>query len=104
MDCHPRGWRLCFAATRSRTVGREHRRQGRFQRTHFLDALLRALVLVFFFPVVGWGFLDLAVTPKLIVVSAVPHLLFAIFLWGLCRWIFRDVQPRTADGAVWRGS
>lgn len=67
----------------------------------FRDALtlMRALalgialwlsVLVFFFPVVGWGFLGLAVSPKLIVGAAMPHLLFAIFLWGSCRWAFRD--------------
>ena len=59
----------------------------------FLSALGLALVLwfvvlVFFFPVVGWGFLGLGVSPKLIVGAAVPHLLFAIFLWALCRWVF----------------
>jgi hypothetical protein len=42
-----------------------------------------------FFPVVGWGFLGLAVGPKLIVASLVPHLLFAIVLWGLCRFAFK---------------
>ncbi len=47
------------------------------------------LVLVVFFPVVGWGFLGLAVSPKLIVASLVPHLLFAVFLWGLCRLAFK---------------
>lgn len=51
------------------------------------------LVLVVFFPIVGWGFFGLAVSPKLIVGSAVPHLLFAFFLWGLCRWLFKDTQP-----------
>jgi hypothetical protein len=53
-----------------------------------LAIALWVLVLVFFFPVVGWGFFGVAVTPKLIVGAAVPHLLFAIFLWGLCRWAF----------------
>ena len=47
------------------------------------------LVLVVFFPVVGWGLLGLAVSPKLIVGSLVPHLLFAVFLWGLCRIAFK---------------
>jgi hypothetical protein len=46
-------------------------------------------VLVVFFPLVGWGFLGLAVSPRLIVASLVPHVLFAIFLWGLCRLLFR---------------
>jgi len=64
-----------------------------FERRTFLNALwlalgLWAVVLVFFFPVVGWGFLGLAVSPKLIVASLVPHLLFALILWGLSRWAF----------------
>jgi len=59
-----------------------------FMRAFWLGTALWALVLVFFFPFVGWGFLGLAVTPKLIVAAAVPHLLFAIFLWGLCRLAF----------------
>ncbi len=59
----------------------------------FGKALLLALVLwigvlVVFFPVVGWGFLGLGISPKLIVASLVPHLLFAAFLWGLCRLVF----------------
>ena len=54
-----------------------------------LGLVLYILVLVVFFPVVGWGFLGLAVSPKLIVASLVPHVLFAVFLWGLCRLAFR---------------
>lgn len=61
-----------------------------FMRAFWLAFGLWILVLVFFFPIVGWGFLGLAVTPKLIIASAVPHLLFAIFLWGLCRLSFSD--------------
>jgi hypothetical protein len=57
-----------------------------------LGLFLWLLVLIGFFPVVGWGFLGLAVGPQLIVASLVPHLLFAVFLWGLCRMTFR--QPR----------
>ncbi len=64
----------------------------------FLHALRLAIalwiiVLVVFFPIVGWGLLGLRVTPKLIVGSAVPHLLFAFLLWGLCRWAFKETQP-----------
>ena len=59
-----------------------------FLRALALATALWVLVLVFFFPVVGWGFLGLAVTPKIIVGAAVPHLLFAIVLWALCRWLF----------------
>jgi hypothetical protein len=59
-----------------------------FMRAFWLAAALWLLVLVFFFPVVGWGFFGLGVGPKIIIGAAVPHLLFAIFLWGLCRWAF----------------
>ena len=63
----------------------------------FGKALLLALVLwigvlVGFFPVVGWGFLGLGIGPKLIVASLVPHLLFAAFLWGLCRLVFGTIR------------
>ena len=67
-----------------------------------LAAALWLLVLVFFFPVVGWGFFGLAVSPKLIVPATVSHLLFAVILWGLCRIAFarsidrEQSQPRTA--------
>lgn len=50
-------------------------------------------VLVFFFPVVGWGFFGLAVGPKAIVGAAISHLLFAFLLWGLCRWAFKRAAP-----------
>ena len=64
-----------------------------FPRRSFLEALCLALalwglVLVVFFPVVGWGFLGLAVSPKLIVAALLPHLLFAFVLWGMIRWLF----------------
>ena len=49
--------------------------------------------LVFFFPIVGWGFLGLAVGPKIIVGAAISHFLFAAFLWGLYRWAFRRAAP-----------
>lgn len=59
-----------------------------FARALGLGIALWVFVLVFFFPVVGWGFFGLAFGPKLIVGAAIPHLLFAVFLWGLCRWAF----------------
>jgi hypothetical protein len=65
-----------------------------FMRALGLAIALWLLVLVFFFPLVGWGFLGLAISPKLIVGAAVPHLLFAVFLWGLCRWAFAEVDGR----------
>ena len=57
-----------------------------------LGLVLYFLVLVVFFPVVGWGFLGLAVSPKLIIASLVPHVLFAVFLWGACRLAFKQIQ------------
>ncbi|HKJ88550.1 MAG TPA: hypothetical protein VKA48_08580 [Gammaproteobacteria bacterium] len=61
---------------------------GAYPRLTILRALglglaLWIVILVVFFPVVGWGFLGLGVSPKLIVASLIPHLLFAVFLWGL---------------------
>ncbi len=63
-------------------------------RLTFLNALwlglaLWIVILVVFFPLLGWGVLGLAVSPKLIPASLVPHALFAVFLWGLCRMGFR---------------
>lgn len=60
----------------------------------FLNALLLSLflwvvILVGFFPLLGWGFLGLAIGPKMIPGSLVPHILFAVVLWGLCRAGFR---------------
>jgi hypothetical protein len=60
-----------------------------FMRAFWLAFGLWILALVFFFPFVGWGFLGLGVNPMLIIAAAVPHLLFALLLWGLCRWAFR---------------
>jgi hypothetical protein len=60
----------------------------------WLAFTLWLFALVFFFPVIGWGFLGLAVSPRLIVAAAVPHLLFAIFLWGGCRFAFVGMSGR----------
>lgn len=59
-------------------------------RLTFLNALwlalaLWAVLLVVFFPIMGWGVLGLHFGPKVIVASLVPHLLFALFVWALCR-------------------
>jgi hypothetical protein len=37
---------------------------------------------------VGRGLFGLAIGPKLIVGAAIPHFLFAVFLWALCLWVF----------------
>lgn len=71
-----------------------------FMRALGLSAVLWLSTLVVFFPIVGWGFFGLNEGPMLIVGSAVPHLLFAIILWGLCRMSFSDEHAalRSAHG------
>ena len=51
-----------------------------------LAAVLWVGVLAVFFPLVGWGFAGLAISPKLIPASVLPHLLFGLLLWGLDRY------------------
>lgn len=53
-----------------------------------LGLILWGIVLVVFFPMVGWGLLGLGISPRLIIASLVPHVLFGVFLWGLCRFAF----------------
>lgn len=64
------------------------RRPG-FAKALAYGLLLWVLVLVLFFPIVGWGFLGLGISPKLIVASLIPHLLFTVFLWLIPKWVFR---------------
>jgi hypothetical protein len=52
-----------------------------------LAGALWLVILVVFFPIVGWGFAGLEVSPKLIAASFLPHLLFGLFLWGLDRYL-----------------
>ncbi|MEQ5803401.1 hypothetical protein [Halomonas sp. H10-9-1] len=54
-----------------------------------LAAVLWVVILVVFFPVVGWGLAGLAIGPQLIPASALPHLLFGLLLWGLDRYLGR---------------
>jgi hypothetical protein len=57
-----------------------------------LGAALWVVILVVFFPLVGWGFAGLAISPKLIVASAVPHILFGLLLWVLDRYFAKSFQ------------
>lgn len=61
----------------------------RFTTALVLGLALWIVALAVFFPISGWGFLGLAVSPKLIPAALVPHLLFAVFLWGLGKLFFR---------------
>lgn len=59
-------------------------------KTSFLLALgLWLVVLLLFFPMVGWGLAGLTVGPKLIPASLSSHVLFGLCLWGLDRFTRR---------------
>lgn len=62
----------------------------------YLALVLWGILLVVVFPIVGWGFLGLGISAKLIPAGLVLNLLFALFLWGLCRLTFKAKQIRTA--------
>ncbi len=55
------------------------------------------IALAVFFPIIGWGFMGLALSPKLIPASLVPHLLFGVFLWGLSRLIVNRPEESRAE-------
>ena len=67
-----------------------------------LASALWLATVVIFFPIVGWGFLGLAVSPALLLPVTVSHVLFALILWGLSRLVFGQTannpqpQPRAA--------
>lgn len=62
----------------------------RFTTALGLGLVLWVVALAVFFPINGWGFLGLGVSPKLIPAALIPHVLFTVFLWGLGRLFFRD--------------
>jgi len=64
----------------------------RFWPALLLATALWVSALVIFMPIAGWGFLGLAVTPKLIVAAIIPHLIFAVLIWGGCR-LLGTAQP-----------
>lgn len=66
-----------------------------FPRRSLMTALVLAgvlwlVILALFFPIVGWGFAGLDVSPKLIPGSFMPHLLFGLLLWGLNKYLPRQ--------------
>ncbi|MGB8623580.1 MAG: hypothetical protein WCD16_12240 [Paracoccaceae bacterium] len=69
-----------------------------FGRALVLAIALWLLAILVFFPLVGWGFLGLAITPKLIVAAAGAHLLFAVFLWAGARMAFEGRASSVAAG------
>jgi hypothetical protein len=72
-----------------------------FKNAVILAAVLWLVVLVVFFPIVGWGFFGLAVGARLIIPATVSHLVFAVVLWGLCRMAFgRSARPDQSQAPV----
>jgi hypothetical protein len=53
-----------------------------FPRALGFGLALWLVALVVFFPIIGWGVFGLAVGPQLIVGALVPHLIYAVLLWG----------------------
>ena len=71
-----------------------------FRNALVLSLCLWVVILVVFFPLFGWGFLGLEISPKLIPASLVPHLLFAVFLWGLCQFGFKKTTHSDEEQAT----
>jgi len=66
-----------------------------FRRALYLALFLWIIALVVFFPIIGWGFFGLAISPKLIAGALGPHVIFSFVLWGLCRVAFGN-NPASA--------
>lgn len=62
-----------------------------------LAGTLWIVILTVFFPLVGWGFAGLHVSPKLIPASFLPHLLFGLFVWALEKYIPRKHPATIGD-------
>ena len=60
------------------------------------SAILWAITVFAFFPIVGWGVLGLAVTPKVAVAALGPHVLYGLVLWAVDRALFRAATPTAA--------
>lgn len=54
-----------------------------------LALALWVVVLLAVFPYVGWGLFGLEEGLLLIPGSLMPHILFAVVLWGMCKWLFK---------------
>lgn len=77
---------------------------GLFARRNLATALglggaLWLVVLFGFFPAFGWGIAGTAISVKLIPASFVPHLLFALALWGFTRLAFPVTAQTTTHNA-----
>lgn len=68
-----------------------------FKTAMALAGALWVVILAVFFPIVGWGFAGLHVSPKLIPASLVPHVLFGVFLWALEVYLPRKSAPEVEE-------
>ncbi|MCO6440866.1 MAG: hypothetical protein J5I81_07230 [Nitrococcus mobilis] len=68
-----------------------------FGRAIGLGLALWVVLLVIFFPIIGWGLLGLGVGAKLIVASLIPHILFSDPPYPLRR-VSLEPRPRDAQG------
>jgi hypothetical protein len=76
------GWTVVYVAAFSDNLS--------FARAFAIALFMWVLVQIVFYPVVGWGFLGLAVSPLLIPASLIVHLLWAFVIWILCRIFVRS--------------
>jgi len=65
-----------------------------------LAGALWLVALVIFFPINGWGFAGLQISPRMIPASFVPHLLFGFFLWVLHKYLPRRKNPAGYSGSM----
>ena len=63
-----------------------------------LGGVLWLVVLFGFFPAFGWGMAGTAISVKLIPASFIPHLLFALALWGFTRLAFPESASDSRQG------
>lgn len=63
-----------------------------------LSAALYLFALAVFVPTVGWGFFGAAIGPRVAGGLAITHVLFGLFLWLSCRFLFRHRRPSPGQG------
>lgn len=64
------------------------RKKLTFMKIFWTALFMWLILLTVFFPFIGWGIFGAAVGPKVVVAALVLHLLFAVFTWALCKWVF----------------
>ena len=52
-----------------------------------LAGALWVVILLVFFPIIGWGVAGSHISPKLIPASFMPHLLFGLLIWAVNKYL-----------------